>query len=625
MFNPSSLCIDNHVLICVCAYRSHASITASVGYSRSSQQSNILSVHPDFRLWLTSEQHSRFPPILLQMSLKATYESPPGIKKNLQGTIATWDDSIPSNDPVSPVAKSKASSTSTQDEMKMKLFFVLAVFHAVLQERRNFIPQGFTKFYEFSYGDLRAGSYVMEASIQAAISKPDGDLANRLDWEAIHGLMEDAIYGGRIDNLYDVRVLRAYLKLLFTPRLVNDRGSGQEIIAGTPLRMPASPDFHSFRKIITQLPDIDAPYFFALPDNVERSLQRTTSTAVIKQLRMLSAIDSQGGKFDRDKWRAQLSPILDLWQQLTTSSPGLLATKRSIGSSATASPAARNAVTSSPIDDFVGMEFELAGELCNMIDLSMQALKKVLFGSGLLTPTIQAIASSLISGFVPSEWLRRWDRGPEKPQSWLREIIKKRIALTKWKTLCSGQGSSSPVPRLLSEPLSLGDLFNPATFVNALRQQTARKLNLAIDRVVMISTWSTLTSVSAASGGNEVMTALHQECPLPCTLTNMLLQGASFSVVNAGSNTSVLLQEPSPDGSEIIPAPLIHFGFIPIPEVNDEKKGPKSPAGVEIPVYLNPSREDFLLEFLIPYGNKNNEDKEKWILAGVALFLSEAE
>ena len=35
---------------------------------------------------------------------------------------------------------------------------------------------------------------------------------SKMDWEAIHGLMEDAIYGGRIDNAYDLRVLRAYLR-----------------------------------------------------------------------------------------------------------------------------------------------------------------------------------------------------------------------------------------------------------------------------------------------------------------------------------------------------------------------------------------------------------------------------
>ena len=33
-----------------------------------------------------------------------------------------------------------------------------------------------------------------------------------INWEAVHGLMEDAIYGGRIDNAFDLRVLRSYLR-----------------------------------------------------------------------------------------------------------------------------------------------------------------------------------------------------------------------------------------------------------------------------------------------------------------------------------------------------------------------------------------------------------------------------
>jgi dynein heavy chain 2 len=33
-----------------------------------------------------------------------------------------------------------------------------------------------------------------------------------LDWEIVHGLMVDAIYGGRIDNAFDIRVLKAYLR-----------------------------------------------------------------------------------------------------------------------------------------------------------------------------------------------------------------------------------------------------------------------------------------------------------------------------------------------------------------------------------------------------------------------------
>lgn len=40
-----------------------------------------------FRLWLTSEPHLKFPSILLQSSLKITYETPPGVRNNLQRTF----------------------------------------------------------------------------------------------------------------------------------------------------------------------------------------------------------------------------------------------------------------------------------------------------------------------------------------------------------------------------------------------------------------------------------------------------------------------------------------------------------------------------------------------------------
>ena len=79
-----------------------------------------------------------------------------------------------------------------------------------------------------------------------------------------------------------------------------------EVIERTPLIMPSVPDLESFKKVISQFPDIDAPYIFSLPDNIERSLQRSTSTAVILQLRALSTLTSAAKKFDRDKWRTQV-------------------------------------------------------------------------------------------------------------------------------------------------------------------------------------------------------------------------------------------------------------------------------------------------------------------------------
>lgn len=152
-----------------------------------------LEAHPDFRLWITSESHHHFPSILLQLSLKATYESPPGVKKNLQRTLESWE-------------SSDVSFDAERNPLRCRLLFLLACFHAVMQERRTYIPQGWTKFYEFSYGDLKAGTYVMEAM------SLDGVDARSIDWETIYGLMEDAIYGGRVEGVYDLRVLRAHLR-----------------------------------------------------------------------------------------------------------------------------------------------------------------------------------------------------------------------------------------------------------------------------------------------------------------------------------------------------------------------------------------------------------------------------
>ena len=137
-------------------------------------------------------------------------------------------------------------------------------------------------------------------------------------------------------------------------------------------------------------------------------------------------------------------------------------------------------------------------------------MHQVLYGSGLLTPAIHIVATCLLSGSVPSEWKKMLkNEGPEKPQAWLREVVRKRISLNKWK-------GSSAKGTLLSEALVLGDLFNPATFINALRQQTARQLNTAIDRVKMICSW------------DKDPRAIKKDCPLPCTLASLLLQGASF-------------------------------------------------------------------------------------------------
>ncbi|CAF4304404.1 unnamed protein product, partial [Rotaria magnacalcarata] len=161
---------------------------------------NALKPHKDFRLWLTSEVHPKFPTILLQSSIKITYEAPPGIKKNLLRTFEIWTQD----------EFGKGSTTRSQT------LFVLAWFHAIVQERRKYIPQGWTKFYEFSQADLRAGYEIIHRLCERADKQSGGEIP----WDYIYGLFEQAVYGGRVDNPVDTDVLKSYLTQYFNTAVI---------------------------------------------------------------------------------------------------------------------------------------------------------------------------------------------------------------------------------------------------------------------------------------------------------------------------------------------------------------------------------------------------------------------
>jgi dynein heavy chain 2 len=98
--------------------------------------------HENFKLFLTTEEHTSFPNILLETCFKVSYESPPGLKKNFMRTFQQLDN----------------SGTG----LKSKLVFLLAYFHALVQERKNYIPQGWSKAYEFSYSDLKVSLEIID-------------------------------------------------------------------------------------------------------------------------------------------------------------------------------------------------------------------------------------------------------------------------------------------------------------------------------------------------------------------------------------------------------------------------------------------------------------------------------
>jgi dynein heavy chain 2 len=80
----------------------------------------------------------------------------------------------------------------------------------------------------------------------------------------------------------------------------------------------------------------------------------------------------------------------------------------------------------------------------------------------MLTPVTEKVALELLKGEVPLAWSAIWE-GPSNPNSWLRLVTKKAFQLRSWSQRVNQK-----------QPLNLSDLFHPETFLNALRQKSAR-------------------------------------------------------------------------------------------------------------------------------------------------------
>ncbi|KAF1331353.1 Dynein heavy chain, partial [Globisporangium splendens] len=520
---------------------------------------NILTPHHKFRLWLTTEPHDAFPLVLLEQSIKITFESPLGMKKNLQHTYASWS--------VEYIAKGTPA--------RAQLLFLLAYFHALPQERRTYIPQGWTKVYEFSFGDFRAGSNVMELASSTAGSGG----GNAIDWLTLHGLMENAIYGGRIDNAYDLRVLRCNLSEYFSHELLSGQRS---LLRG--VKLPQSTHHEDYVALIDHLPDSDAPAVFGLPDNIERSMQRTLSADVIAQLKALSSSEEATDKFDREKWRAQLGPLIENWTKLT-STFHLDGPSSSSGSSSST----KNLHVMAPADAFVALENEYALDLAQQVNAALQGLKKVIYGTGLLTPATQTIARALLKGVVPSEWSAKWDASESVP-TWLRGLAIRKRALNDWQ-------DAAVSGKLLSRGLDLSDLLHPGTFLNALQQQSARALQCSMDGMKLLSCWE-----------KDKLGSSPQHAKLEWfEVTHLLLQGASFeggTLIEASSNAQELVA---------VPSCFVAYARDDAAEMYTKENC------IRVPLYYATSRERMLVEIAMPIAS----DHARWILASVALFLSE--
>jgi dynein heavy chain 2 len=509
-----------------------------------------LTPHEEFRLWLTTEEHPSFSAILLQSSLKLTFEAPPGIKKNLQRSYDGWS----------------AASVGQHGSLHAQCLFILAWLHAVVQERRIYIPQGWTKMYEFSASDLRAAADVLAQWSEHA------KRTQRPDWDRIHGLIVNALHGGRIDNPFDMQVLRAYLQQYFNGTMVAlGPGSRPSARLAAGISIPTSTHHSDYVEATNAVPDVDRPEVFGLPANIEKAVQERSGEETVQRLRVMQRADTLGQQFDRQAWGELLQPVLQAWSKLTQST-------------ALGGEKLPKAQGDDPMANFVVLERSSGLALVRKVMHDVDQLQAVLRGTALLTPYLDMLARALLRRETPGVWLQRWE-GPEEELAWCRAVVSKTLALQAYVT--AAQDGSLTGQR----EVNLASFFRPHTFFNALRQKTAQTLGCSMDALVFTNSWA----------GQQLA-----QVPVTCTVAGLGIQGCTFD--------GARLHEADRSTPTLVPLAAVRVGFV----QRQHAPHPNSDQLLELPLYASPSREKVVARMQVPCGG----NQAKWVLAGVALFLT---
>ncbi|KAL1512644.1 hypothetical protein ABEB36_002203 [Hypothenemus hampei] len=538
-----------------------------------------LQPHASFRLFLTMEINPKLPVNLLRAGRIFVFEPPPGIRANLLRTFST----VP------------ASRMMKAPNERARLYFLLAWFHAIVQERLRYCPLGWAKYYEFSESDLRVACDTLDTWIDATAMGRTNLPPEKVPWDALVTLLSQSIYGGKIDNAFDQRLLQSFLNKLFTSQsfeadfaLVANIDNGPN--GNRHITMPDGTRRDHFLKWIESLADRQTPAWLGLPNNAEKVLLTTRGTDLISKLLKMQQLEDDdelaykmdeaspadlNGQIDgRPSWMKTLHNSALTWLQLLPKS--LQTLKRTVEN------------IKDPLYRYFEREVNSASKLLLDVIHDLNDVLLICQGEKKQTNYHRAMLAELVRGIIPENWHRYTVPKGCTVIQWITDFSQRIKQLQQISQVVSTSGAKE----LQSFPVWLGGLLNPEAWITATRQCVAQANSWSLEELHL----------------DVTITDSHSTASIPhdCfAVVGLKLQGAQCKN-NQLLLTSSIMSE--------LPITLLRWA-----RTTDEK-----PPGskLSLAVYLNSTRTELL--YTVDVNIAPGQDPHSFYERGVALLTSTA-
>ncbi|RKP12605.1 dynein heavy chain domain-containing protein [Piptocephalis cylindrospora] len=598
---------------------------------------HALRPHASFRLFLTMETHPKVPVNLLRRARVLMFEPAPGVRAHLQQLLRGI--------PTARVAKAPAE--------RARLYFLLAWLHAVVVERLRYVPLGWSKGYEFGEADHESALATIDRWLDSsAIGEEEGAAKThispeKIPWAAIRTLLTESVYGGRIDNEYDQRVLESFVGTLFTPKSYDynfalvkreEGSSGSGEVDESPeeeegaskrkisasihkdLCIPDATRMEQFLTWVDALPDREPPTWLGLPADAERVILTARGQTLLSRARKMQSVASdESGEADGGGDAVELSGGLGGMGGADGGEGGSTAANqqqqpawmRTLGThvaqwldllpNVSTPPQVPSDLLKDPLVRVFVREAQLGRSLLARVVGDLQEVAEVCAGTAPQTNHRRMLLSSLSRGLIPDHWRKFKVPRNRSLAQWIVNLGTrlKQATDAEAKSLAGAGGAS-----LGEGAVWLGGLFNPGAFITATRQAVAQRHAWSLEELTLRLDLSSGEEDEGAEGGGMK----HEEDRF--AVSGLRLEGARWE---GGKDGRLALCAPGDGG-------FTRLGQCGIRWVKGDSEADASSeskgAVTLLPVYLNGDREDLLFGVDISI---RDEDKAAVLQRGLAI------
>jgi dynein heavy chain len=519
---------------------------------------------PEFRLWLTTSPMPNFPIGILHKSFKVVTEPPDGLGPNMNRVFGSM--------------KPESFETESSHDAYKPLVFVISFFHSVLQDRKKFGKIGWNVVYDFMESDFTISKRLLAMYLNKI--GPD----DPIPWASLKYLIGEAMYGGRVTDNYDRRVMNTYLNEYMGDFIFDVNQKFFFARSDYDYEIPENGPFDNYVKAINEMPNTYSPEIIGLHSNAEIDYFTQASKRIWEDmLKLQSSTGSSSSSTKKDdnaapaKTREEI--VLEMAQQFLESKVppkfDMLAINKKFSGG------------KSPIEAVLTQELERYNMLNDTMRESLDDLISSLKGEIAMNAEIESVMLSLYNGLLPTSWRALAPETQKSLLNWLDHYKRRHDQYEDW--LENGE------PKVMW----LSGLHIPASYLKAIIQITCRKKGWPLDKV------STYTVVTSIYNVDEIK----EKPEFGCFIQGLYLEGAEWNV----EKNCLERQFPK---KLVCDMPLIQV-------IPAEASKIKLRNNLKTPVYVTQNRNNVKGEgFVFEADLRTLVHPNLWILQGVALLLN---